>query len=438
MKDRNDCNPDYMLLGAHLDTGNMGVNALLVSTVKCILHLHPEAKISLLEGIPNPGPNEIPLSNGKIFKLDCVGVRRNKFVWQKNHLLRLLFTAVCIRTLPFKKAREHLFNNNPYLAAIRNAKVVADITGGDSFSDIYGLPRLIFGTMNKALIILSGQKLVLLPQTYGPFKSGLARAMARWVLSRSSAIYSRDQEGLSAIERLMKGKKMRAKPIFSYDMAFILEPVPPRELCLIPPAGPDKNGKCLIGFNVSGLLYHKEEREKNPFGLSMDYRGLIHDIMKELLADERNQILFIPHVFGRADGFEDDPKACAHIMDIFSGQFPSRLFRLDGRYTESELKHIIGGCDFFIGSRMHACIAAISQGIPAVPLAYSNKFIGVFESLGVADSVMDLASTDSSTICKKILAALEQRTSLAAKLAKSMPKVQASVLALVQDVFKDE
>ena len=46
-------------------------------------------------------------------------------------------------------------------------------------------------------------------------------------------------------------------------------------------------------------------------------------------------------------------------------------------------KAVIGQCDFFIGSRMHACIAALSQGVPCVGVAYSMKFAGVFDTVGM-------------------------------------------------------
>jgi len=38
-------------------------------------------------------------------------------------------------------------------------------------------------------------------------------------------------------------------------------------------------------------------------------------------------------------------------------------------YGPSETKFLIGHCDFFVGARMHACIAAVSQYVPAVTLA---------------------------------------------------------------------
>ncbi len=38
---------------------------------------------------------------------------------------------------------------------------------------------------------------------------------------------------------------------------------------------------------------------------------------------------------------------------------------------------------------MHSCIAALSQGVPCVRVAYSRKFEGGFESVGVKDWVVD-------------------------------------------------
>ena len=38
--------------------------------------------------------------------------------------------------------------------------------------------------------------------------------------------------------------------------------------------------------------------------------------------------------------------------------------------------------DIFIGSRMHATIAAISSGVVTIPIAYSRKFKGLFENVG--------------------------------------------------------
>ena len=47
-------------------------------------------------------------------------------------------------------------------------------------------------------------------------------------------------------------------------------------------------------------------------------------------------------------------------------------------FSPIDAKSYISGMHFFIGSRMHATIAAFSSNVPVFPLAYSRKFNGLF------------------------------------------------------------
>jgi len=186
---------EFIVVGASLDTGNLGVSALLASTVQCIHSELPGADIRLLEGVRNPVPQIVRMCGGRSVEVGRVGVRCNKTIWRQNHLLRLLGSAAFARLLPFGW-RESWLRRNPYLNAIISARAVVDITGGDSFSDIYGLSRLVRGWLRKNLVLLCGADLILLPQTYGPFRRPVARAMARSILSRATKVFSRDTESL--------------------------------------------------------------------------------------------------------------------------------------------------------------------------------------------------------------------------------------------------
>jgi polysaccharide pyruvyl transferase WcaK-like protein len=86
---------------------------------------------------------------------------------------------------------------------------------------------------------------------------------------------------------------------------------------------------------------------------------------------------------------ESDPDACEELFRSFAPRFPGRVHIVTGECGPSEVKGIIGLCEFFVGSRMHACIGALSQGIPTIGVAYSRKFQGVFESVGVGHLVVD-------------------------------------------------
>jgi colanic acid/amylovoran biosynthesis protein len=387
----------------------------------------PATRIRLFDGVRNPTPQIVRLADESSIELDRVGIRCNKTVWRKNHLVTLLIMAMVGRCLP-KGLRSRFWNSNPFLRAILDARAVLDITGGDSFSDIYGLKRIILGSLPKILVLLLGQKLVLLPQTYGPFTSRVARSLARWILRRAAGIYSRDREGLDQITRLVGSKSMRAQPQFCPDVAFTLDAIAPKEINIVPSPLPSNGTKIVIGFNVSGLLWNGGYSRDNMFGLQVDYKQLVVTLIDKILQSQDTAVLLVPHVFPESSlVVESDPQACQEVFDPFKDRYPGRIFLVKGMYNQSEIKSIIGQCDFFLGSRMHACIAAISQGIPAVGLAYSKKFVGVFDSVDVGDWVIDLRIEKFQGIIDRVVSLMNDRNALSDRLKLSIEESKRQV-----------
>jgi polysaccharide pyruvyl transferase WcaK-like protein len=313
--------------------------------------------------------------------------------------------------------------------------VFCDITGGDSFSDIYGRGRLFRGFLVKRLCQLTGKPYVLLPQTYGPFKSRTARMLARSVLARAAAVYSRDRESLQELRQLMEKRKMRAVPQLCPDVAFILEPRKPAfdgDLHRI------KNSKLriqncrLIGLNISGLLYNGGYTQNNQFGLACDYKRLVKEITTYFARQQDCCVLLVPHVIPVNMPVENDLEACKAVWQSLPKELQEKVIVIEGQYDQNEIKYIIGQCDFFLGSRMHATIAALSQCIPAVGMAYSKKFAGVFESVGVADSVVDMRNRNESEILKRIQKLYQNRTEALNILRNTIPAAQQKVLSIFQ------
>jgi polysaccharide pyruvyl transferase WcaK-like protein len=100
---------------------------------------------------------------------------------------------------------------------------------------------------------------------------------------------------------------------------------------------------------------------------------------------------------------------------------------LRGDYGASEIKSVIGECDFMIASRMHACIAALSQGIASVGLAYSRKFAGVFESIGIGEMVVDARAMEMEELTAECVRRFEDRRRVALVLARRIPEVQSEL-----------
>jgi polysaccharide pyruvyl transferase WcaK-like protein len=84
--------------------------------------------------------------------------------------------------------------------------------------------------------------------------------------------------------------------------------------------------------------------------------------------------------------------------------------------------------DFFCGSRMHACIAAVSSGVPTVPISYSRKFTGLFESLGYSP-VADCKADSEDQILETIRSGFHQREILKTRARTAVATAEHKLLA---------
>ena len=76
---------------------------------------------------------------------------------------------------------------------------------------------------------------------------------------------------------------------------------------------------------------------------------------------------------------------------------------------------------------MHACIAAVSQAVPTVTLAYSKKAAGVMGMLEPAPPIVDLRSEDTATVFSHIERAFNQRDEIHNGLASAVADAQRQV-----------
>lgn len=264
---------------------------------------------------------------------------------------------------------------------LHNTDTFVSVTAGDSFSDIYGKRSFLYVGLPIFLVSHFKKKLVFLPQTYGPFDAGVSRLWARFLLNKAEKIFARDYKSIPVVKKLIPQKYQSIA--FCYDVAFGL----PSEMPGVSLVQETKNKKPFVGVNISGLLYMGGYTRKNMFGLKMDYKNLVKDTVCNLL-DMGTNVILLPHVVG-SESIENDTDACKDVYAQFSPADRESMFVVEENLTQREIKGVISRCCFFIGSRMHSCIAALSQCIPAVGIAYSRKFIGLYETVGCQELVLD-------------------------------------------------
>ena len=248
------------ILGASLDVENRGVRALGVSLVQLINRIRPQAEVVFHYG-NSTGGSRLVASPEKDIEVQVRNCRMSPRSAPAEHVFIILSLALLHRLgLPGPARR------NPWLQSLLAAELVGEIKGGDSFSDIYGLRLFLLGCLPILSVVLLGRSYVMLPQTYGPFRSRVSSKLAGFLLRRATTILTRDRNCKLTVRQLC-GRS----PSFCPDVAFTLEAVEPATLTIVPSGLTLGDDDFVVGVNVSGLLYMGGYTGRNMFGLRSEY-----------------------------------------------------------------------------------------------------------------------------------------------------------------------
>ncbi|NKS29023.1 polysaccharide pyruvyl transferase family protein [Rhodococcus hoagii] len=263
--------------------------------------------------------------------------------------------------------RDLFRRNGPIKSKLRQYDLIVDSGAGDSFADIYGFKRLSFIVYAHAMIRLLRIPLMFGPQTIGPFDTRIGRLAARASLKQARLVIARD--ATSARFGTELGRPVDA---LATDVVFALD----TEL------DPHCTSADIL-VNVSGLLWFGDAH-----GSRESYRAETLSLVESLLGANRN-VALIAHVIHSRSG-NDDVDASRAVAEAVRSRTGHAIDVLIPR-SLSEARSVLGCAKVVVGSRMHACLNAISMGTPAVPWAYSRKFEPLMKALGW-DLTIDLAT----------------------------------------------
>lgn len=276
------------------------------------------------------------------------------------HLFSLERENLKVENLQVKYKSIHFYQ--AFIRVLKHADYVVDFTGGDSFTDIYGTNRFIKESLLKQLTILLGKKLILGPQTIGPFNKKYIKTWAKHILRNSFAVFTRDELSLTYAESLGR------VPLLTTDVAFFLQP----DLNVFL----EKTKVKKIGINISGLLWNGGYTGKNDFMMQLDYKEYCRALINYCFSREY-KVYLISHVIPGEDGPAESDYAVAESL---KNEFPE-IVLAPAFENPMKAKGYLSQMDVFIGARMHATIGAFSMGIPVVAVSYSRKFQGLYKSL---------------------------------------------------------
>ncbi|MFC1663747.1 polysaccharide pyruvyl transferase family protein, partial [Patescibacteria group bacterium] len=336
----------------------------------------------------------------------------------------LLILSILIKIFP-SFIKKFFLKKISFLNILKKFDLILDLSEGDSFTDLYGIKRMLVYGFVKIIPINLGISVIMLPQTVGPFRLLPSKILAKWILNRVEKICVREPESKKIILEIINKKD---KLISSFDLGFLLSAKKIKNSSLFAKL---RWAPSAVGINISGLIYDNNQRKK-ILKKNFNYSELIKDIIVKLINISPNSTIFlVPHVYSVNKGIKyDDLAATFKIYNNLPDNIKEKIFILEKNYSCSELKWFIGNLSFFVGTRMHSCISAISSCVPTVFISYSHKSLGIIENLGLKECALDMKLLNEEQILKRISDIFEKKDFIKKKLIRVIPQTKENILKI--------
>ncbi|MEP2774899.1 MAG: polysaccharide pyruvyl transferase family protein [Luteolibacter sp.] len=287
---------------------------------------------------------------------------RNGFFLNWDYVGKLAKTR-CLLT----KAASRRFPNVCGMIPPDEVDVVLDASGF-AFSDQWGpeTARILLRKMERAE--RKSQRLVFMPQAFGPFRNPEVARTCKDLLNRADLVFARDPKSLSEVRELGLSTDVILSPDFTVGL--------PATACRF--QGLPKT--------YSAIVPNRRMMDKTTD--QETYLSFIRTAV-DMLRNAGLNPIFVLH------DAKEDAKVVRKLPEAYQ-QLP--IFEHSDPLI---LKHVLGRARCVVGSRFHALVSALSQGVPCIGAGWSHKYPELFKLFGCADMlVRDLA--DSSLISRLI------------------------------------
>ena len=243
----------------------------------------------------------------------------------------------------------------------REVHAVLD-AGGFSYSDQWGPGPAQALARSARRWARQGSEVILLPQAFGPFEQpSLRRAMGE-ALGHLSLAFARDKASLEHLRAVASGarEKIHQAPDFTN---------------ILPPKAPEAQ-KAQVLAGAVALVPNARMLDKTGAHGAQAYEALMAQVLSALKArGERAVVLLHEGAEDRALGARLASQAEVPLLEEADPQV---------------LKGLLALPKAVVGSRFHALVSALSQGVPSLGTGWSHKYEALFQDYGAADCLLPL------------------------------------------------
>ncbi len=269
-------------------------------------------------------------------------------------------------------------------------------------------------TVDVSISTMLKKRVVLFPNSVGPFQTSIGRLLAKLSFSQFSYILLREAISFDTVKKMNLNSKM----ILTGDAALLYEASNAKEYRK-EPAHP------IMGISAgfySGILSRKETEN-----YVIAHARLIDYSIKQY----HMKVRLLPHY---VSGFEnDDLDISKQIFEKCSNKDKVTII------TTASLKAFkteLNALDLHISSKMHPTILATSNLIPAISVAYDHKQIGFYQNFGLEGMAVQLKGLTFEGLREELDYVWTNRVSIRNKLEEKVPALQQSIFASMREAVE--
>jgi len=355
---------------------NKGAELMLLAIVVRLRAVYPDATLTITPSSPN--------GSEPFAKLTALGI------YPKASLNRLgIEWGSVAGIIPARLRRRY------GLVLDREVDVVID-AAGFAYSDQWGSASSLELARATRRWRHRGTKVILMPQAFGPYTDPVIRSAIQQSVDNADLVFPRD----SISYRYLTDVTGERDYILQYpDFTNLIEGIVPEKV------DSEKRGVAIVP-NYRMI-------DKTDAAASDGYLPFMIRCAERLLElNARPYVLVHEGV--------DDERLAEQISEA-NGGIP--IVRED---DPLRIKGILGASDAVIGSRYHALVSALSQGVPSVATGWSHKYNELFEDYGFPERVLSIDDEHAriDAMLNKLVN-VESRKEISGKLLQSSARLKA-------------
>ena len=254
-----------------------------------------------------------------------------------------------------------------------------------------------------------GKRVVMFPNSIGPFRTKLGLLFAKLALNICDFILVRDPISYRVVNSL----RIKSPRRLASDTTLLLTGTNFTNFNSLshPWIGVSP------GFYSHSLLKREADKYVTEHAKALD----------EVIERYGFYVVFLPHY---VSGFEeDDLEVSKRMLQQMSNKKQARIVELG---SVEEFKAMLENADMVISSKMHPAVLATSAYVPVVCIAYDQKQVGYFNRLGLDDCVILIRDVSKDNLVLKINHVWNNRKAIKSSLQRKIPSLKADLIESIK------